>query len=72
MDDGPMKRTNLSTSAGISYDNFMEYLEWMISRELVVENDGQVHITQKGMRTYNELVNWIITYVGKLKFGRRI
>lgn len=70
MDEGPLKKTNLSVSAGLSYDNLVEYLGWMSDKGLIRENDGFVHLTDSGISTFNELVNWIINYVGKLKFGR--
>lgn len=70
MDNGPMKKTNLAISAEISYDNLIVYMQWMQPKELLLENNGHVDITEKGIRTYNELVSWIVEYVGKLKFGR--
>lgn len=69
-EDGPLKKTNIATYAEISYDRFMVYLQWMKSRQMVEENDGYIYITEKGMRTYNELVEWIVEYVGKLKFTK--
>lgn len=72
MDNGPMKRTNLATCSEISYDNLITYMHWMIPKELLIENDGSVEISDKGMKTYNELVSWIVEYVGKLKFGRNL
>lgn len=65
-----MKKTNLATHAEMAYDRLVLYLEWMQSRDLVKENDGLIHITEKGIKTYNYLVDWIITYVGKLKFAK--
>lgn len=70
MDHGPMKKTNLATSAELSYDNLIVYMQWMASKDFLHEDDGMVNITEKGIRTYNELVSWIIENVGKLKFGR--
>lgn len=72
VDDGPLKKTNLATNAGLSYDNMMEYLQWMLGKGLIAENDGHVEITDKGVKAYNDLVSWIIEYVGQLKFGRQL
>lgn len=72
MDDGPLKKTNLATNAGLSYDNMVTYVEWMLSKELVSEGESMIHITNKGIKAYNELVSWIIDYVGQLKFGKNI
>lgn len=71
IENGPINKTKLSTYSELSYDKFISYLNWMASRELVNENDGSVHITEKGIETYNELVEWILKYVGKFKFSRR-
>lgn len=65
-----MRKTNLATYAEIAYDRLTVYLDWMKSRELVEENDAFIIITDKGIKTYNELVEWIVTYVGKLKFTK--
>lgn len=72
VDYGPLKKTNLATSAGLSYDNMVEYLQWMVGRGLIGENDGRVEITDKGVKAYNDLVSWIVEYVGQLKFGRQL
>lgn len=72
MDNGPMKRTNLATCSEISYDNLITYMQWMVQKGLLIENDGNVELTNKGIKTYNELVAWIVEYVGKLKFGRSL
>lgn len=70
VDEGPQRKTILSTKAGLSYDNLARYTDWMIFKELLEENGGLLHATDKGISTYNGLVDWIITYVGKLKFGK--
>ena len=70
VDEGPQKKTILSTKTGMSYDNLTKYTEWMIFKELIEENGGLLHATDKGIRTYNDLVDWIVTYVGRLKFGK--
>ncbi len=71
IDDGPMKKTRLSTYAEISYDKFASYLDWMVGRGLLKEENGDILVLEKGVETYNRLVEWILKYVGKLKFSRR-
>lgn len=71
IDEGPLKKTRLSTVAELSYDKFISYLEWMVSSGLLEENGGEIHVLEKGVETYNRLVEWILKYVGKLKFSRR-
>ncbi len=71
-EQGPMNRTNLSTAIGLSYDRTVVYLTWMSDRGLIsIDSDGYVKLTRKGEETYLTLVQWIINYVGKLKFPRR-
>lgn len=71
MDKGSMKRTELATSTGLAYDRLSRYLDWMSERELIlIDGDGEVHLTQQGTETYQELVGWIMRFVGKLKFPR--
>lgn len=71
MEEGPLPRTKLSLYSDLSYDKFAQYMVWLVSKEILVENDGLLHVTQQGMETYNRLVEWILKYVGKLKFTRR-
>ena len=71
MDEGPLPRTKLSTFSELSYDKFQLYLEWLTGNGIVSESDGTVNVTSNGVETYNRLVNWIIKYVGKLKFARK-
>lgn len=49
----------------------MAYLSWLIEQKFVEENDGSIHVLEDGMKTYDRLVQWILKYVGKLKFSRR-
>ncbi|WP_054841751.1 winged helix-turn-helix domain-containing protein [Vulcanisaeta distributa] len=70
---GPMNRTNLATAIGLSYDRAMKYLTWMSSKELIIINgDGYVRLTRKGEETYLTLVQWVINYVGRLRFPRKM
>lgn len=66
-----MKKTRLSTYAELSYDKFISYMEWMVNRGFLKESDGEVSVLEEGVETYNRLVEWILKYVGKLKFSRR-
>jgi len=71
MDNGSMKRTNLAQASGLSYDKLQRYLNWMSERGLVtIDGDGHVRLTKEGAKTYDELVQWIIRYVGSLRLGR--
>ena len=72
IDNGPMKRTNLAQASGLSYDKLQKYLNWMIEKGLItVDDDGYVSLTREGAKTYDELVQWIIKYVGSLRLDRR-
>ncbi|MFP3195178.1 MAG: winged helix-turn-helix domain-containing protein [Caldivirga sp.] len=72
MDNGSMKRTNLAQASGLSYDKLQRYLNWMSERGLVtIDGDGYVRLTKEGAKAYDELVQWIIRYVGSLRLGRR-
>ncbi|MCL4413082.1 MAG: winged helix-turn-helix domain-containing protein [Candidatus Thermoplasmatota archaeon] len=70
VEDGPQKKTALSTKTGLSYDNLARYAEWMASKELIRDDNGTLAATEKGSKTYSDLVAWVITYVGKLRFGK--
>jgi predicted transcriptional regulator len=71
MDNGSMKRTNLAQASGLSYDKLQRYLNWMSERGLVtIDGDGYVRLTKEGAKAYDELVQWIIRYVGSLRLGR--
>ena len=72
IDNGPMKRTALAQASGLSYDKLQKYLNWMIEKGLVaIDGDGYVSLTREGAKTYDELVQWIIQYVGSLRLDRR-
>jgi len=71
MDNGSMKRTNLAPASGLSYDKLQRYLNWMSERGLVtIDGDGYVRLTKEGAKAYDELVQWIIRYVGSLRLSR--
>ena len=66
-----MNKTALATSTGLAYDKLVKYLAWMIERGFVkVNEDGIVSLTKEGSEAYDELVQWIMRYVGQLKFPR--
>jgi len=72
IDNGVMKRTNLAQASGLSYDKLQRYLNWMIEKGLIaVDGDGYVRLTREGAKAYDELVQWIIKYVGSLRLDRR-
>jgi predicted transcriptional regulator len=60
-----MKKTNIQMLLGINYPRFLEYLEWLLERELVAEKldeDGKTEriiLTPKGIDSYHKLVDWI-------------
>jgi predicted transcriptional regulator len=68
---GQTNRTSLATAAGISYDRFVLYLEWMTQKGFVIlAEDGDVHLTAAGSQVYDQLVRWIIQHVGQLRLPR--
>lgn len=66
-----MNRTALATSTGLAYDKFVKYLEWMSEKGfIVIDEDGLVALTEAGSKAYDNLVQWIMKYVGQLRFPR--
>ncbi|KUO89026.1 MAG: hypothetical protein AT712_00555 [Caldivirga sp. CIS_19] len=66
-----MRRTNLAQASGLSYDKLQRYLNWMSERGLIImDGDGYVRLTEEGAKAYDELVQWIIRYVGSLRLSR--
>jgi predicted transcriptional regulator len=66
-----MNKTALATSTGLAYDKLVWYLAWMSERGFVnVNEDGLVLLTKEGSAVYDDLVQWIMKYVGQLKFPR--
>ena len=58
-------------SAGLSYDRLAKYLIWMSSKGLVhFDSNDDVLLTEKGINTYDEVVKWILQYVGKVRFPK--
>jgi len=66
-----LNRTTLATSTGLSYDRLVKYLAWMSEKRLVqFDSDDNVFLTELGADTYDELVKWILQYVGKVRFPK--
>jgi predicted transcriptional regulator len=66
-----MNKTALATSTGLAYDKLMKYLAWMTKRGFIkVDENGFVILTTEGIEAYDDLVHWIMRYVGQLKFPR--
>ena len=66
-----MSKTALATSTGLAYVKLVKYLAWMSEKGFVeVDANGAVVLTKAGAEAYNELVQWIMKYVGQLKFPR--
>jgi predicted transcriptional regulator len=66
-----LNRTALATTTGLSYDRLVRYLNWMSKKGFVeLDNEGAVHLTEGGIQAYDELVRWILKYIGQLRFGR--
>ncbi len=66
-----MNKTALATSTGLAYDKLVKYLAWMSERGFViVDENGLVGLTNEGSQAYDDFVQWIMKYVGQLKFPR--
>ena len=66
-----MNKTALATSTGLAYDKLIKYLGWMQERKFVeIDENGFVFLTKAGAEAYDDLVAWIMKYVGQLKFPR--
>jgi predicted transcriptional regulator len=63
--NGPaLKKTNIQMLLGINYGRFIEYLDWLLKRQLVAEvvdeKEGErIVLTPKGIDAYNTVVEWI-------------
>ncbi|MDG6954146.1 MAG: hypothetical protein JRN33_04085 [Nitrososphaerota archaeon] len=70
-DNGSMKRTQLATATRLSYDVLVRYLGWMNEKGFVrMDGEENVVLTEEGHDVYERLVEWILEYVGKLRFPR--
>ena len=68
---GSQNRTNLATFTGLAYDKLVRYISWMNDKELIFsDTEGNVSLTEKGSQSYDELVDWIMRYIGKVRFPK--
>lgn len=66
-----INKTSLATSTGLSYDTLVKYLEWMLEKGFIaIDKEGLVVLTKAGYKAYGDLVQWIMKYVGQLRFPR--
>jgi predicted transcriptional regulator len=66
-----MNKTALATSTGLAYDKLVKYIAWMTEKGFIkVDQNGFIILTKAGTEAYDELVYWIMKYVGQLKFPR--
>jgi predicted transcriptional regulator len=63
--NGPaLKKTNIQMLLGLNYGRFIEYLDWLLKRQLVAETTDEkegerIALTPKGIDAYNTVVEWI-------------
>ena len=68
---GKMNKTALATCTGLAYDKLVKYLSWMSEKGFIaIDENGHVLLTKEGLEAYDELVKWIMKYIGQLKFPR--
>ncbi|MCW4016096.1 MAG: winged helix-turn-helix domain-containing protein [Candidatus Bathyarchaeota archaeon] len=66
-----LNRTTLATSTGLAYDRLVKYLDWMSTKGFIeFDSNGEVLLTKLGAQTYDRLVDWILKYVGKVRFPK--
>jgi predicted transcriptional regulator len=66
---GTMRKTHLQMAVGMNYDIYTKYLSWLVFKEMVSLNDEEggtqsVDLTEKGWRTYEELLSMLERIVG--------
>jgi len=68
---GRLNKTALATSTGLSYDRLVKYLDWMTQKGFIdFDSNDEVVLTKLGVATYDQLVQWILQYVGKVRFPK--
>lgn len=68
---GRTNKTALATATGLSYDRLVKYLAWMSDKGLVqFDSNDDAYLTKLGLDTYDELVKWILHYVGNVRFPK--
>lgn len=66
-----LNKTTLATTTGLSYDKMIKYIDWMAQKGFIqIDQNGYLTLTQEGATAYDNLVQWIMKYVGQLKFPR--
>jgi len=66
-----MTKTALATSTGLSYDRLIKYLDWMAQKGFIgFDSNDDVVLTKLGAETYDQLVKWILQYIGKVRFQK--
>ncbi|MCW4006257.1 MAG: hypothetical protein NWF04_06665 [Candidatus Bathyarchaeota archaeon] len=66
-----MNKTALATTTGLAYDKLIKYLGWMSEKGFItIDENGLVVLTKEGAQAYDDFVQWIMKYVGQLKFPR--
>jgi predicted transcriptional regulator len=66
-----MNKTTLATSTGLAYDRLVKYLDWMAKKGFIVfDSNNDVALTKLGIETYDQLVKWILQYIGKVRFQK--
>jgi predicted transcriptional regulator len=66
-----LNKTALATSTGLSYDRLIRYLDWMAEKGFVeFDSNDDVVLTKSGAETYNQLVQWILQHIGKVRFQK--
>jgi len=68
---GSINKTNLATTAGLAYDKLGKYISWMLEKKLInSDENGIITLTGEGTRSYEELVKWIMRYIGRVRFPK--
>jgi predicted transcriptional regulator len=68
---GATNRTNLATFTGLAYDKLAKYLAWMNDKKLISSSDEAIiSLTEEGIKSYEELVEWIMRYIGRVRFPK--
>lgn len=68
---GKTNKTSLATATGLSYDRLIKYLNWMTKKGFIeFDPNDDVVLTKIGTQTYDQLVKWILQYIGKVRFQK--
>lgn len=68
---GRQNKTALATATGLSYDRLIKYLNWMATKEFIqYDTNDDVVLTKAGAETYDQLVQWILEYIGRVRFQK--